>query len=169
MDSLTTTIQNIMAPVVDNKYLSTSLLLFGLLYMGSVATPLPKNVMSYLNNEYFRFFVLFYISYVMFRDVERSLVSAVIVLVLIYILENQGREKMKSLRWGPFEAVDGSEVKTAGIKNLKFADKEQAKCEQKVDFSPEALKYINQYKRGQSKEDEQELSGYDDGEYEDNY
>jgi hypothetical protein len=169
MDSLSNTIQNIMAPLVENKYVSTGLLLFGLLYLGSIATPLPKNVMKYLNNEYFRFFILFYISYVMFRDVERSIVSSIIVLVVVYILENNGRENMKSLRYGPFEAVDGSEVKTAGIKNLKFADKEEAKCEQKVDFSPEALKYINQYKRGQKAEDEQELGGYDDGEYEDNY
>lgn len=169
MDSLMQTIQNIMAPVVDNKFLSTTVQLFVMMYLGSIAVPLPKNVFKYLNNQYFRFFALFYMSYIMFRDVERSLVSAALALVVVYILEHQGRENMKSLRYGPFEAVDGSEVKTAGIKNLKFADKEEAKCEQKVDFSPEALKYINQYKRGQTAEDEQELGGYDDGEYEDNY
>ena len=68
--------------ILENQYVSTSLVVFLVLYGGLAAPKLPKNIIKLFSNPLFRLLVIFFIAYTSSKNHSIALV-AIIVLILL--------------------------------------------------------------------------------------
>ena len=63
--------------ILDNKYVSSALILFLILYAGLAAPQLPKRVAELFENDMFKLFIMFMIAYMSSKDITVALLVAI--------------------------------------------------------------------------------------------
>ena len=86
IDSFDASVNNAMSIVDNNKYLSTGLALFLVLYAVLAAPKLPTYIARLFDNTFFKIFIFFLIAYSAHKDPTVAIIAAIGVMVSLHTL-----------------------------------------------------------------------------------
>ena len=105
--------------ILENQYVSTSLVVFLVLYGGLAAPKLPKSIIKLFSNPLFRLLVIFLIAYISSKNHSIALVATIILVLLMQdsndnVISNKSVATSKSKAIVSKFKMDEEEEKTEG-------------------------------------------------------
>lgn len=108
--------------ILSNPYISTSLVVFSVLYSGLVAPKLPNNIAVLFTNPFFKMAMIFMIAYNTSKNESLSLILTISLVFTMQILNSNVKENMMDIMENEFLTEDENDVDEDDVANLVLSN-----------------------------------------------